>query len=380
MPIRILFLTSNETVAWGGSEMLWIKLAEHFSKENYPVGICLKKWDEPGEQLKNLFTFTSVYERSFTENNPIKRLKEKINRKINNVDIFFQQFSTAIKNFKPDMVVVSQGGNHDGIRWMEYCLKCKIPYMTISQAASQSNWPNDSRAESIRNVFKGAILNLFVSQANKRLTEIQINEFLSNGAVIANPFNVPFYNDIPYPTQEVGLNLACVARLDFESKGQDLLFETLSDNKWRSRNLKIGLYGNGNSKVAIQRLAKMFNLVNTIQLMGYEDTSKIWEQNHALILPSRYEGLPLALVEAMLCGRFGIVTNVSGNTEVLRDNENGFIAAAPKLEYLDEALERAWQRRGDWESIGHRAKQYIKQIVPEFPVETVAQLIIKNLP
>ena len=75
------------------------------------------------------------------------------------------------------------------------------------------------------------------------------------------------------------------------------------------------------------------------------------------MLPSRFEGLPLALVEAMLCPRPAVVTNVAGNTEVIEDGETGFVAAAPTAGHLDEAMEGhgvsegtgvpwAWKRRG----------------------------------
>ena len=69
----------------------------------------------------------------------------------------------------------------------------------------------------------------------------------------------------------------------------------------------------------------------------------------------------------MLCGRLAIVTNVSGNAEVIIDNVNGFIAEAPNAVYLDAAMERAWKRKSEWKEIGQQAQNYIKTLVPEFP-------------
>jgi glycosyltransferase involved in cell wall biosynthesis len=86
--------------------------------------------------------------------------------------------------------------------------------------------------------------------------------------------------------------------------------------------------------------------------------------------------LPLALVEAMLCGRFGIVSNVSGNKEVFEDNISGFLAEAPKAEYFDAAMERAWIRKSDWETIGQLAKNKIQSLVPENPEIELYKMIV----
>ena len=87
-----------------------------------------------------------------------------------------------------------------------------------------------------------------------------------------------------------------------------------------------------------------------------------------MILASRYEGLPLALVEAMLCGRVPVVTSVSGNPEVVSDNENGFLAKAATPEFLDEAMERAWNRKEDWKEMGIIAGKSIREKVPKDPI------------
>ena len=51
--------------------------------------------------------------------------------------------------------------------------------------------------------------------------------------------------------------------------------------------------------------------------------------------------MPLSLVEAMLCRRPCIATDVGGNRELIRDGVNGFLAKAPTVESLDEAMNRA---------------------------------------
>jgi glycosyltransferase involved in cell wall biosynthesis len=82
------------------------------------------------------------------------------------------------------------------------------------------------------------------------------------------------------------------------------------------------------------------------------------------VLPSRYEGLPLALVEAMLCGRPAIAANAGGIAEILVDNETGFLAAEASPASFDEALERAWARRAEWPSIGAQAAAHARATVP----------------
>jgi glycosyltransferase involved in cell wall biosynthesis len=78
----------------------------------------------------------------------------------------------------------------------------------------------------------------------------------------------------------------------------------------------------------------------------------------------------------MLCGRIGIVTNVSGNAEVIEDNVNGFIAEAPRAVYLDNALERAWAKRADWEALGQNAKMFIKARMPPDPIAVFANTLM----
>src|SRR5207245_589821 len=72
--------------------------------------------------------------------------------------------------------------------------------------------------------------------------------------------------------------------------------------------------------------------------------------------PSYAEGTPLALVEAMLCARPAVVTDVGGNAEWVEEGATGFLAAAPTARSIGDALERAWGARERWPALGHAAR------------------------
>jgi glycosyltransferase involved in cell wall biosynthesis len=259
---------------------------------------------------------------------------------------------------------------------MELCLKHNVPYVTISQAATEEVWQDDAGAERLALSFSKARHNFFVSRDNLRLTELQIGVRLPHSSVIFNPFNVPYDANLEFPSAQPKFRLACVARFELHAKGQDVLLETLSDPKWKGRNIAVGLYGSGAGRRHVEKLIQLLGLQETVKIMGFQSPVEIWKTNHALVLPSRYEGLPLALVEAMICGRFGIVTNVSGNAEVIEDNVNGFIAEAPRAMYLDHALERAWARKSEWEVLGQKARSFIAGKVPRDPVADFAKALL----
>jgi glycosyltransferase involved in cell wall biosynthesis len=96
------------------------------------------------------------------------------------------------------------------------------------------------------------------------------------------------------------------------------------------------------------------------------DIEKVWEHHHALVLPSRSEGLPLSLVEAMAAGRPVIVTDAGGNAELVEEGITGFVGHINETS-LDHAMERAWDKREHWESMGQKAAAYISEMIPKSP-------------
>jgi glycosyltransferase involved in cell wall biosynthesis len=218
----------------------------------------------------------------------------------------------------------------------------------------------------------------FVSQHNLRLTEQQLGQRLHHASLVRNPFMVPWEMSDDWPDFTEGMQLACVGRLYISEKGQDILLNVLALDKWRERKLFVTFYGSGPNKEGLESLAKFLEL-SSVRFAGFvQNVPSIWNKNHALILPSRSEGLPLVIVEAMLQGRIAIVTNVAGNSEVINDGETGFVAHAVSVDALDAALERAWNCRHDWQAMGRAASMSIKNFVPQDPARIMADILLSS--
>ena len=249
------------------------------------------------------------------------------------------------------------------------CASSRIPFVTISQANWEGWWPDDELADRYRKVLLAARRCFFVSKGNQRLFEKQIGCELPNAEIVYNPFNVDF-NGAPLWLPFNGeLRLACVARLDPSSKGQDILLEALAGPVWANRRWRLSLYGEGRIRNTIERMVQRYGLHEHVVFAGYvASVEKIWAENHVLVLPSRAEGLPIAMVEAMLCGRPAVATDVAGHSEIIDDGVTGFLADAPTVPSITRTLERLWARRMDLEVMGRTAAIKIRERVPADPV------------
>lgn len=375
---KILFTTEN--TSWGGSELLWSRTVAELSKTNFSIAVCVHEKLKLSKELLDLEKENKV-KIFITSNNILPSWKGILNRFLP----YNKRFKPSnlrnefILDFNPDIIVMNQGFNFNAVELMLFAQKNKINYVTISQAVNEGLWPNFALREKMQLGFRNSIKNYFVSQDNLLVTQNQLGFILKNGEVVRNPFNIPFTIDLDFP-QSDDFHLAFVGRYDFYAKGQDVLLQTLSTEKWKNRNLVINFYGQGTDLENLKDLVEMYQLKNII-IHPHTVTEDIWKTNHGLILISRFEGLAIVIVEAMICKRFVIVTNVSGNKELVIDNETGFIAAAPRPEYIDEALERAWQKRTNWEEMGIKARQEIVAQVPENPALDFAnklQAILRN--
>jgi glycosyltransferase involved in cell wall biosynthesis len=355
---------------WGGSEELWSRAALRLAKMGHVVTVLVCYWSEQVEALQRLqragCRIFRTRPRSLA-NLMLKRLFK--NHETRKARRWLQQAA-------PNLVVLSSGDFVPDLSWCDACRQREIPYATIAQSATTCWWPSDTTACRLREAYGGAHGLYFVSSENVRLVERMLGCRLLTARVVRNPFNVDYAVQCPFPEEDGCSRLACVARLEPSAKGQDLLLEVLQQDKWRERSVKVSFFGNGHNVQSVRQLASLYGLKDVTFCGQVENVEEIWRKHHLLVLPSRFEGLPLALVEAMLCARPAVVTNVAGNTEVIQDGETGFVAAAPTVGHLDEAMERAWRHRNDWRSMGVEAARRIRRLVPADPAgEFVKELM-----
>lgn len=372
---KIAFVSTMAGGPWGGSEELWSRTASHLRKAGLEVCMSVYGWPQRPSQVQSLLDQGVEADFRPLKLPAAKRLLEKFLKRGKPTPIPRESMAW-LEIQSPDLVVISQGGPWDGLGWMRACRSLGLKYCPIMHANSEIWWPVDEWRDDIVAGLPAAAKVFFVSKANRRLMELQSGFLLENAEIVINPCNVSVERAVPWPDDQL-TRLACVGRVDPQAKGQDLLLQVLAMPKWRERPIELNIYGGGPCLKSLVALKEMHGLTNVI-FAGHEgDVEKIWARNHALVLPSRFEGLPLVIVEAMLCGRPVITTDIAGNAEYLEESATGFIAHAPTAALLDDAMERAWSRRSEWRNIGLAARDSISGKLPKDPIDTFAKRLME---
>lgn len=344
---------------WGGSEALWHAAAKHALAQGDTVFVSVYDWGAPHSKLKILEQDgAQIYFRK--KFNPDAGTIEKVVRFIKKRKPSLDKAYQSVIEFKPNVVFISQGDTFDlALHHKSFysLLKEKnIPYSFVCHSHSQYSFipPKEIYPGAVE-VFKNAKNIFFVSQRQMHLTERRLICKLTNSSIIGNPLNISIpQNPLPWPIDNE-INMALVGNLG-GSKGHDTTLEVLSSAIWKGRNWILNIYGEGDGKQYLNDLAQFYGIQDKIIFHGYvTDILKVWQQNHILLIPSAGEGLPISLTEAMACGRPAIVTDVGGNTELITEDESGFIAASPTVECFSAAMEKAWQHKNRWKEIGTRA-------------------------
>ena len=374
----MVFISGNRT--WGGSEQLWSAAAAVLASDGHRVTVFKSGVDESEPRMRQLRAVgCRVHDLARFPLMP-RRLFTVVRALSSNAAYGHETLRLLIglaMSRRPDLVVVSQGGNHDGFFLAEACRRLRLPFVVVSQKASELYWPEDWQQKIIAAVYRTARASFFVSEHNRRLTEEQIGFPLPRAEVVRNPFLVPWEPRTDWPDDEHECRMACVGRLHPKEKGQDLLLRVLARRRWRDRPLSITIFGDGLQRGSLERMARNLGLTSVTFAGFVRDVPAIWTHHHGLILPSRCEGMPLALIEAMLSGRVPIVTDVGGNGEVVDDGVSGYLAAAPSEDALDHAMDRAWNARQRWREMGAAAAAKIRTVIPPDPERCFANALVE---
>ncbi len=112
--------------------------------------------------------------------------------------------------------------------------------------------------------------------------------------------------------------VALIGRVQFWQKRHDLAVKALAVARRQVPNLKLLVVGDGPDLAALKELVRVSGVQDAVVVAGWTDgLSPVYSAIDALALPSRYEGVPLVMIEALYYRRPVIASAVDGMVDIL---------------------------------------------------------------
>lgn len=163
-----------------------------------------------------------------------------------------------------------------------------------------------------------------------------------------------------------------VARL-VPQKGHIFLLEAAKEIVGKFEDVRFLLVGDGGLRAELEQRASALGLAERVIFLGQRtDIPKILAASDIFVLPSLWEGLGLALVEAGLAGLPVVATRVDGIVEVVEDGRSGFLVPPGDSHALAEALRILCSDASLRERMGREGKAIALQ---RFTMERIASQV-----
>lgn len=139
-------------------------------------------------------------------------------------------------------------------------------------------------------------------------------------------------------------------------KGHEYLIRAQALLRERGVRLRVVIAGSGPRESELRDLIDAEGVGGSLQLLGYRsDVLDLLAAADVFVMPSRSEGMPMAMIEAMLAGLPVVASRIGGIPELIPDDQHGLLvpsedpgalAAALERVVRDEALRNALGRAG----------------------------------
>lgn len=160
--------------------------------------------------------------------------------------------------------------------------------------------------------------------------------------VLANGVDTRLYRPPAVRGHTGPARLIFVGRITTQ-KGLDLLIETLATPSLAGRHWELDVVGTGPMLDVYTARAAALGLAPRIRFHGWlgrAETAALYRGADILAFPSRYEGMPNVVLEAMASGLAIVSTRIAGTEELIEDGRNGLLVAPDDPAAFAVALRR----------------------------------------
>jgi len=154
-----------------------------------------------------------------------------------------------------------------------------------------------------------------------------------------------------------------------QAKGVDILLKAIEilKNKY-NKHLNIAIVGDGPLRENLNNLAVQLRVNNEVKFLGIrKDIIKLMNSAKIFVLPSRWEGLPMVILEAMSRGMSIIATGVGGIPEVIENEKEGMLISPGDPQALAQTINELLENKELREKLSQAAYEKVRE---EYSIET----------
>jgi GalNAc-alpha-(1->4)-GalNAc-alpha-(1->3)-diNAcBac-PP-undecaprenol alpha-1,4-N-acetyl-D-galactosaminyltransferase len=300
--MKIDFIINS--MAGGGAERVLSTLANGFSEKNQVKIITFN----PGTNynLSSEIKKVNLYNRKLIKNHSVR-------------SFFNLLFFYSSKNNRPDVLISFLPGNSLISILVGKIFKIKI----IVSEHTNHTAPVDFKSNFTRKkLYRFADYTTILTSFDK----LYFEKFKANVVIMPNPIIIP---DSVKPISEREKNILLIGDLNrFSNKGFDSILKIIAPILLENLDWKMTFVGGGNTGIKVlKKMAKKLNINNQVVFTGFsKNIQELMQGSQIFILPSKFEGLPMGLMEALSNGLACISYDCpSGPKDLIENNYNGLL-------------------------------------------------------
>ncbi len=190
-------------------------------------------------------------------------------------------------------------------------------------------------------------------------------------AIIPNGIDIAYFDSIasdPELKKSLGIKpddfvIICVANLHI-NKGHKYLLEAFEEVYKRNKNTQLLIIGDGAEKNNLEQQIKNYQSKDNIHFLGRRtDVPQLLKLSDCFVLPTLFEGMSNAIMEAMAANLPVITTDIPENRELIENGKTGIFVPVKNNLAITQAIERIFGNKNQAlrQSISFESKNIIKE-------------------